>query len=200
MLFTLIVLSESCKDNCDGNIEFDLPLQAYGIKDTLQIGDTIRIRLEIPESMPERYSKVYYDFIDYNFKLITYILRIDTLPVITASKNHFDWITTIGESHYNGDVFTVNPVYSEGGYYYEILMIARQKGLFEFGMNSVFSNRFPLKKLNGPCSENSVKIYVKLVNDNNNNYEFLQLSPEPVYQNLSRERFESYAGFCVFVR
>ncbi len=189
-----------CKDNCTGNLQFDLPVQAYGIKDTLYMGDTLRVKLEIPDKLAERYSGNEYDFIDYNFRLITYIGRIDTLPTGTDSKGTFDWTTLQGQSKYLGNVFLVKPNYSNHVYHYEILITPKRKGLFVFGMNSDFGNTSPLEKLDGPCSKEPVAVFMKLENDTNTNFEFLKLSPEPVYQNLNRQRFDEFAGFCFFVR
>ena len=159
-LFILIFLSisiNSCNpfdnDDCgNAGLQFNLPLQAYGIKDTLYLGDTIRIQLDIPDRMPERRSGILYDFIDYNFKLITYMVKIDSLPINGNSASTFDWIILEGESKYVGGVYLVLPDYYDHVYHYEVLIIAKQKGLFNFGMNSDGGGYTPLKKLDGPCS------------------------------------------------
>ena len=191
----------ACKDDCSsGNLQFDLPVQAYGIKDTLYLGDTIRIKLAIPDRLAERNSDVEYDFDDYSFNLITYIERIDTSPVKSNTKIAFDWITQQGESQYFSDVFLIFPTYSDHTYFYEVLIIPKQKGLYIFGMNSDFSRASPLKKLDGPCSRNSVEVYMKLENETNVNFEFLKHSPDPIYVNLDRKRFDEFAGFCFYVR
>lgn len=203
-LFVTLLVSLSscngCKDDCTGSLQFDLPLQAYGIKDTLYLGDTLRVKLAIPDKLTERFSGREYDFVDYNFKLVTYIGRIDTLPTGTDSKGTFDWTTLQGESQYFGNVFIVHLSYSDHTYHYEVLITPKRKGLFIFGMNSDFGNTSPLEKLDGPCSKEPVEVFMKLENDTNTNFEFLQLSPEPVYKNLNRQRFDEFAGFCFFVR
>ncbi len=191
----------SCKDDCSsGNLQFDLPIQAYGIKDTLYLGDTIRIKLDIPNKLAERGSGVVYDFIDYNFQLITYIERIDSLPITSNTIIAFDWITLQGESKYLSSVFLIYPTYTDHVYHYEVLITAKQKGLYIFGMNSTFSRISPLEELEGPCSKNTVHVYMKLENDQNVNFEFLKQSSDPVYVNLDRKRFDEFAGFCFYVR
>jgi len=189
-----------CKDNCTGNLQFNLPLQAYGIKDTLYLGDTLRVKLEIPDKLAERYSGNEYDFIDYNFKLVTYIVKVDSLPTTADSKGTFDWTTLEGESKYLGGVFLVTPYYSNHVYHYEVLISPKTKGLFVFGMNSDFLQLSPLEKLDGPCSKEPVEVFMKLENIANTNFEFLKLSPDPSQANTSKQRFEEYAGFCFFVR
>lgn len=207
LLFSLTALIFSfsacsgCKDDCSsGNLQFDLPVQAYGIKDTLYQGDTIRIKLAIPDQLPERNSGVMYDFVDYSFKLITYMVKIDSFPTTAYSQETFDWITLQGESQYIGDVFLVFPAFSNNTYNYEVLIIPRQKGLYAFGMNSDFNRTNPLKELEGPCSKNAVEAYMKLENDTNVNYEFLKQSPDPIQANIDRKRFDEFAGFCFYVR
>ena len=157
---------DSCKDKCtEGPLEFDLPLQAYGIKDTLNIGGTIRIRLAILDQLPERSSGYLYDFMNYNFQLTTYMARLDTLPIGTDSKETFNWTTVEGESKYSGGLFVVSPNYSNNTYQYEILITPKKKGLFEFGMSSSFDRYFPLAKLDGPCTKHPVAVYPKLENE-----------------------------------
>jgi hypothetical protein len=192
-----------CKKDCGNgsNLEFDLPLKAYGSEDTLNIGDTIRIRLDIPDKIPERTSGYVYDFIDYEFKLITYVVQINLSPVGTDSKSTFDWVTIEGKSEYFNNCFIVKPTYLNNLYQYEVLIIPKQKGLFNFGMNSIANNRInPLAKLDGPCSKRPVVAYMKLVNDTNVNFEFLKQSPDLVQSKIDRKRFDEYAGFCFYVR
>lgn len=191
----------ACKNNdCSGVLQFDLPLQAYGIKDTLYLGDTLRIKLEMPEQLAERNSGSIYNFVDYNFKLITYIVKIDSLPITAKSKDTFEWITLIGESKYIGDVFLVSPTYTNNTYKYEVLITPQKRGLYVFGMNSDFSRVSPLERLDGPCSKNPVEVYLELVNNTNVNFEFLKHSPDPSQANTDRQRFDEYAGFCFYVQ
>ncbi len=141
-----------------------------------------------------------YDFINYNFQLITYIEKIDTVPIATNSTETFDWNTTEGESKSAGGAFLVVPIYSNHTYHYEVLITPKRKGLFVFGMNSDANRARPLEKLDGPCSNKPMQVYLKLENDPNTNFEFLKFSPEPVYVNLDRKRFDDFAGFCFFVK
>ena len=188
------------KDDCPGSLQFYLPLQAYGIKDTLKLGDTLRVRLDIPDKLNEINSSNVYDFINYNFKLITYIVKIDSLPITADPADNFDWITEQGESQLKTDIFLVIPQYKNNVYQYEVAIIPRHKGLFVFGMNSVADRASPLENLTGPCSKKPVHVYMKLENDSNVNFEFLKLSPDPSQANTDRQRFDEYAGFCFFVR
>jgi hypothetical protein len=204
-LLTSLILSlcscSGCKDDCSsGSLQFDLPVQAYGIKDTLYLGDTIRIKLAIPDRLAERNSGVVYDFDDYSFNLIAYMVKIDSLPATAESSEYFDWTTVQGESQYVGDVFLVLPLFSDNAYDYEVVVTAKKKGLYVFGMNSDFSRAIPLKQLDGPCSGNRVEAYMKLVDDENVNFEFLKQSPDPSQANLDRKRFDEFAGFCFYVR
>lgn len=193
-------LLSACKKDCPSRLEFYLPLQAYGIKDTLYLGDTLRIRLDIPDNLAEINSGNTYDFVDYNFKLITYIEKIDTLPIGIDSDERFDWATVKGESISNGESFRVLPTYADHTYHYEVIITPKRKGLFIFGMNSIASRGNELQKLDGPCSERPVNVYPRLENDTNTNFEFLKFSPDPAYVNLDRERFDNFAGFCFFVK
>jgi hypothetical protein len=191
----------SCKDDCSsGSLQFNLPVQAYGIKDTLYLGDSIRIKLDIPDKLAERNSGNQYDFINYTFKLITYMVKIDSLPTTAQSNVTFDWITLQGESKYVNDVFLAFPTYSDHVYHYEVLIAPKQKGLYVFGMNSDFHRASPLEKLEGPCSKNEVEVYMKLEDDSNVNFEFLKQSPDVSQANTDRQRFDEYAGFCFYVR
>lgn len=191
----------SCKDDCNsGSLQFDLPLQVFGLKDTLTTGDTIRIKLNIPDQLAERNSAVVYDFVNYTFKLVTYMVKIDSLPTTAYSQETFNWITLQGESKYVGDVFLVLPTYSDQAYHYEVLIVPKQKGLYVYGMNSDFSRASPLEKLDGPCSKNAVQAYMKLENETNVNFDFLKQSPDPAQANIDRQRFDEFAGFCFYVK
>ncbi len=189
---------DDCK--CPNPIEFDLPLEVYGLQDTLSLGDTLRIKLEIPDRLAEQNSGVLYEFIDYDFMLKSNIDKIDTLPVGLGTIEYFDWTTTIGESKYDGGVFFVVPLYENHTYHYEVLITPKQKGLFLFAMGSISSRLHPLEKPEGPCSKYTVQVYPKLENETNVNFEFLQNSPEPLYANLDRKRFDEFAGFCFYVK
>ncbi len=203
--FSILILSPLIRCNdCTGSLQFDLPLQVYGLKDTLSLGDTIRVKLEIPEKLIEKFSGRTYDFINYDFKLINSIGRIDTFPTGSDSNGLANWITLQGESKLSGgpdlNVFLVLPSYTNNVYNYEVLIIPKQRGLFVSGMNTDAYQANPLKKLKGPCSKEPVQVYVKLVNVGNNNYEFMKLSPAPEIVNVSKNQFEEAAGFCFFVR
>lgn len=191
---------EGSKNDCPDSLDFYLPLHAYGIKDTLYLGDTLRIRLDIPDKLAEINSGYVYDFVDYDFKLITYIEKIDTLPITANAPTIFNWTTLQGESISNGEVFRVLPIYSDHAYHYEVIITPKRKGLFLFGMNSIADRADKLEKLDGPCSNRPMNVYPRLENDTNSNFEFLKLSPESVYVNLDRERFDNFAGFCFFVK
>lgn len=198
----LLSLPACCPfDDCkcpENSLEFDLPLEVYGQKDTLSQGDTLRIKLEIPDRLDERNTDVGYEFIDYDFKLINYITRIDTLPLGFDDEVTFDWTVLVGDTV--GNVFFVMPSYDDHAYHYEVLITPKRKGLYVFGMNSDFSRLTPLEKPDGPCKRRPVAVYPKLVNETNVNFEFLQNSPEPIMANLDRKRFDEFAGFCFYVK
>lgn len=189
---------DDCK--CPNPIEFDLPLEVYGQKDTLSLGDTLRIKLEIPDRLAERNSGVVYEFIDYNFMLISYIPKIDSLPIGLSAIEYFDWTTIVGESKYEYDVYFVVPSYDNHTYHYEALITPNRKGLFVFGMSSDFSRAIPLEKPEGPCSRYTVQVYPKLKNETNVNFEFLQNSPDSIQSSIDRKRFDEFAGFCFYVK
>lgn len=148
-----LVSCDGCKNDCPANLEFYLSLQAYGIKDTLHLGDTLRIRLDISDKLAEINSGNTYDFIDYNFKLITYMVKIDSLPTISGI---FNWTTIEGESISNGEIFRVLPLYSDHTYHYKVIITPKRKGLFVFGMNSTADRADKLEELDGPCSNRPV--------------------------------------------
>jgi hypothetical protein len=206
LLIGLTILITSCNgcknDNCkSGNIQFNIPVQVYGIKDTLSLDDTLRIKIEVPEHLAERNTGITYDFIDYNFKLITYMVKIDTSHSRITYKGDFDWVTLKGQSIYSSTgEYTVNPEYQNNKYSYEVLVVPKKKGLYSFGMNSVFFRASRLQQLEGPCSENEVEIYTKLINDTNVNFEFLKNSPDPSQASIDWQRFEDFAGFCFYVK
>jgi len=201
LAFFLTCSCSRCFEDCgNGALEFDLPLKVYGVKDTIGLGDTLRIRLDVPDRLVERSNGELYSFIDYDFELISYIGRVDSMPTVADTKLYFNWIDAEGESTYFGGVYIISPKYHDNTYQYEALIIPKQKGLYVFGMNSDFSRASPLAKLDGPCSKRPVYVYMKLENLMDVNFEFLQYSPEPVYINLDRKRFDEFAGFCFYVR
>jgi hypothetical protein len=191
---------DSRYDCSSGNLQFNLPIQVFGLKDTMNIGDTLRVRLDIPDRLVERNLGVEYDFIDYNFKLISFIGKIDTTPIGTDSKGTFNWEIIEGDATYVGGVFLMFPVYKNNTYSYEVLIKPKKKGLFVFGLQSDAWRLNPLKKLDGPCSGNVVYVYARVTNVTDTNYEFLQFSPDSYYLKESRQEFDDAAGFCFFVR
>lgn len=203
LLLLLLLSFSNCKpsdvDCSTGNLQFDLPVQVIGLKDTLQIGDTLRIKLEIPDRMPERRSGIEYDFVDYEFMLSTTILRMDTSYVVPA-PNHFDFEALIGEvSYINGSQF-IKTSYKNHIYTFEAILIAKRKGLFVNSLISESTRHYPLKKLEGPCSKNVVYVYPKLALGIDNNYDFVKFSPSEPQANVDQQRFEEAAGFCFFVQ
>lgn len=203
LLIIAVLFLPGCDHKYDcssGGLYFNLPLDVFGLKDTLNIGDTLRVRLNIPDKLVERNLGVEYDFIDYNFKLITYIGKIDTLPTTAGTISAFNWTTTQGESVYVGGVFLVLPTYTDHVYQYEALIVPKVKGLYVFGMNSDASRLSPLEKVSGPCSGNVVRVYARVENETNTNYEFMKLSPDPSNSNFSLQQFNEAACCCFFVR
>jgi hypothetical protein len=201
ILLAFFLSCTNCKDDCSsGSLEFNLPCEVFGEADTLSINDTIRFKLTIPDKLAERVSGNEYDFVDYNFKLINYMVKLDTLEGVSVTGRDFDWITLRGSSQFASDLNFIIPEYADHTYHYEVLIIPKQQGLFVFGMNSIASRLQPLEKLNGPCSRNSVAVFMKLQGDEDVNFEFLKASLDPVQVKTDRQRFDDYAGFCFYVR
>jgi hypothetical protein len=102
--FVLVMICVRCDKDCANTHFFDLPLEVYGVSDTVSIGDTITIKINIPDKLREQETDTQYEFIDYDFKLVTYPVRLDSLPLSTATANSFNWFTITGESLYANDV------------------------------------------------------------------------------------------------
>lgn len=188
-------------DECGNTaLEFDLPLQVFGNKDTLNVDDTLTLALKIPDVLTERNRGFEYELIDYNFKLVNYVVKIDSMSTTSESARDFYWVVNKGLTQYVSGAFLVLPEYSNHVYEYEAKVIPKAKGLYVFGMNSDYSGGIPLEKVNGPCSNRAVEIFVKLEDDSNSNFEFLKLSPDPIQNNIDKKRFQEFAGFCFFVR
>lgn len=97
-------------------------------------------------------------------------------------------------------MYSVFPDYKDGRYRYEVKFSPKAKGLFSFCLASVFNSRFPLARISGPCSHNGVAVYSKLSGVDNPRYEYMKNSPAPGRANISRSRFDEFAGFCFYVR
>jgi hypothetical protein len=191
----------NCNKDCITSHYFELPIEAYGISDTLNINDTIRIKFTIPDKLKERDTQDFYDFVNYDFKLITVTIRLDSIPVSSVTESDFDWITIKGNSTFASNDYLVTPSYSNHEYQYEVRIIPKKKGLFEFSINSIAHDRInPLAKPNGRCSKGTFHVVMKLQNNIDVNYEFLQESTSSVYKKLDRKRFDEYAGICFYVR
>jgi hypothetical protein len=186
-------------NNCPDHLEFDLPIEAYGVSDTVSMNDTIRIKVTIPDKLYERVTNKRFQFTDYDFKLITYIVKHDTFPAEPVTESYFDWITQTGQSKFIAGGYSVIPSYHDNIYQYEVRIIPRKSGLFEFGMNSLFDTS-QLDEPDGPCSEKPVNVYMKLQNSIDVNYEFLQKSTSPAVRKTKRKQFDEYAGICFYVR
>lgn len=200
--FALLLGCNACNKDCEsGNLEFDLPLQVEGFRDTLHLGDSLLVRFSIPDKLPDRRFGDVYEFNDYNFLLKTYIGKIDTVPTGTETNVYFDWKNVKGTTNYVGGTHLIFPVFEGNSYHYEAIIKPREKGLFVFGMNSSKSRLNPLKDVTGgPCSRNSVFLFMKLTNTEDPNFEFLKQSPDQVQANIGRKRFDEFAGFCFYVK
>jgi hypothetical protein len=207
IIFSVLMTLCGCfgcdKNDCKSdNLQFEIPVQAYGLKDTLQLGDTIRIKFEMPDQLTERNSGVSYKFVNYEFYLINYIEKIDSLPLDVFATSNFIWTPLQGAIEYDYGAYLMGPAYRDGIYYYEVEIIVKKKGLFALGMNSTAWHRKPLAKVEGPCSDLPMYVYPRLINVDakDTNFEFLQHSPEPTYVNMNRQRFDDAAGFCFYVK
>ena len=133
---------------------------------------------------------------------IAYISDIHTNPVIIYNPDvHFNWAALNGFIENSGEFYYVYPEYSNNRYIFELRAITKARGLYAFGINSIFGNTSPLEKLdNGPCSRRPVGVYTKLTDETNNNFEFMKNSPDPSQSQLDYTRFQEFAGFCFYVK
>jgi hypothetical protein len=198
--FVLALICVRCDKDCANTHFFDLPLKVYGISDTVSIGDTITIKINIPDKLREQETDTQYEFIDYDFKLVTYPVRLDSLPLSTATANSFNWFTITGESLYANDEYLISPTLINHEYIYEAKIVPKKKGLFLFSIFSFSNNRIPLSKPNGPCKKGVFHVAMKFQNNVDANFHFLQESLEPAYQKTTRKVFDENAGFCFYVR
>jgi hypothetical protein len=206
LLFALLPLLFTACDpydtgvTCRGQLEFHLPLEVVGLKDTLQIGDTLIFRLAFPDQLNEHRSGVAYDFLDYDFRLSTLLGRIDSLPISAATKDYFDFFVVKGEATYASGSYYIRPEYTDGFYEFEAFYVAKRAGLFGNSTISNYDRHRPLKKLEGPCCKDVVYILPEYVSIHSDNYDFMKFSPSDAQANVDRQRFEEAAGFCFFVR
>jgi hypothetical protein len=191
----------NCNKDCGTSHYFELPIYVSGVSDTVRLNDTIRVKVIIPERLRERDSEDFYDFINYDFKLITGIVRLDSVPVSPVTETDFDWITLKGQSIFDTDLYTVHPENTNQEYQYEVFIIPKKKGLFEFSMNSIASYRInPLATPIGRCSKGDYNVVMELQDSVDVNFEFLQESSSSTYMKLDRKRFDEFAGCCFYVR
>ncbi len=97
IISSILLLLYSCKapNYCQKSYNFNIPIK-INIQDTLHIGDTIWISLDMPNQVLDRTTGEYIDWTNFELFFSTGFSRIDT-PSITSGDTDFDLVQDIGK-------------------------------------------------------------------------------------------------------
>jgi hypothetical protein len=195
----IVLCLYNCQKECGSRV-YELPIEYYGVKDTLDIGDTIHLKISIPDRLLAQGTDDWYEFDDYDFRIESVLSRLDTIMFDQlVGKDYFEWVTVVGRT-LPTELPRLVPDYDGKQYLYEAYLVTKRGGLFELAISSFHNTRFPLPQPEGRCKKGGVNVTMKILNIVDSNFEFLQMSEVEGYRKTKKEVFEDYAGVCFYVR
>lgn len=208
----LVNIFSSCNRPKEEYIEmkFEIPLTVTPIKDTINIGDTLTLETNFPDSVKEVKSGRYYKLQNFDFKTTISFLKLTSTSLFLAEQpgNTSDYaivplegtIKNISESFAD-----LAFKYSNGIYSAKVLLIPKAKGAFNIFIFSKYAGKNSyLDSLKLPVSSSGNKQIPFLtdvhyvINNGNTNYELLKQHSKlgsvvnPTPENTRQEKLSAF--------
>lgn len=196
----------SCKDkNCPDHLFYRIPYSLSPIKDTFNVGDTLRLEMNFRDELIDEIGNVKNIFLDYDFRIELQCGRIDSDPPLSNTSDCIDIRTIVGRDssvllpQSGVSFYKIIPEYSNKTYTFKCELVLKEKGLLYFGIVPFNTNADPFE-ISGECDHLPITIGSKLDNEAENNYHMLQWAANPVYHTFDEKRFSDYGGYCFVVK
>lgn len=204
-IFIAIVISLAlvhCRERCPENLYYELDTFFTPVKDTFEIGDTIRLRISFPDQLIDKYAGIRGNFVDYDFQMSIAMDRIDVYPLESGSIQYLEPLSIEkGEVQNPGPNFVGSYgavlVYENHRYEFDAQFIIKQKGMFLLAMGLPFWNDYYVES---ECGRRFANIRPVMNQRGDNNYYMLKYSPASVYQNATKEYFDEGGAYCYYVK
>jgi hypothetical protein len=208
-LLSLFSGCDGCKV-CQKNFTFELPLTLTPSKSEYKVGDTIIISSKFSKDMIDALTHEQVRVENYDFGVRMYIGRHDTKPSQVANT-YFDVKALIGEI--DAQYFQVSDSTLLGGipvthqlkynqlpneYSLQLRLLAKRKGLYSIFFGSRLSNTDAGLLKN--CGTGIDFLRFNLNKKSNNNYEFLQTSPDDNIKKIGKEEFDRDGYYTFYVK
>lgn len=187
-----------CKDKgCPDYLLYKIPLTLTPACDTFQLGDTIWIKLDFDHTLIDMNGGIANTFSNYDFRLEWQGDKISVTPLDAHAVAYFLPVHVLGATEPVGlpssgvSFYKVFPEYDGQFYRFECGFVLRDTGTFVVALH-------PYKPVSGydrqegwDCPRTSFVLDTRINSGDpdENNFHLLKTSPEPVYQNMTRERF-----------
>lgn len=213
--YTLILFlfaAGTCDKNCNGapsRYEFVIPVSLTPTLDTFRVGDTIKISSVFSKDVYERNTDKIYSLVDFDFRPITRIVRIDTsvsydalddFEIIVANEyNYYRFDASDGTQIFEGEYSYDDSI----GYHlkYDIVMLSQgtywvsHQPAIEFNRMVDFPGKCDLSGVAGVGELNE--------NSDDNNIHLFETSPDPHFSEWRlqkpQERFYDGASYAFVV-
>lgn len=209
---TCVFLAIGCDENCiepySTRYVFDLPVSLTPARDTFRVGDTITVESVFSDQVLERNLQQRLPLVDWKFYPRTNINKIDDNPakdglpffevLLAEAPNYYLREYSSGTSGLSGAY-----EYNEGNYSLKFKLIPQMPGLFHMENGSALYPQNEWQEFPGRCKKNSSEAFVNMNNGADNNIQYLELSPDPHYNNWilikPEDRFHKFGGYCFVV-
>jgi len=211
LLFIVIAISTlaSCDKDCDrpdvSIYEFVLPFELSPAKEVYNIGDTITISANIPNSIYERKTNQNFILENTKFYLTAYIYDMDTNIIDYSDINRF---IIIFEELVDGQIFTYSDghssilsqfKYANNTYKYSIKIVCKSKGLFVlFQGTNIYTFGEDRLMFAKQCDNTKIDAKVYMNNRGDNNLNLANSAKNEHYKKWveRKEKYLDYGGYC----
>jgi len=213
LFFSTVNIFSSCHKYKDENVDvtFEVPLNITPVKDTIQVGDTLTLEANFPDSIKEVTTGKYFKLANFDFKtrvwfekLVSDTLYISQQPGVISSFNFYPQSGNINNIGTTFASFVI--AYADAKYIARIKIIPKQAGIFNIGFYSLLMEKnIILDSVDlGPSDAGGKKIaYLKniwyTINNGNTNVDLLKqhsklvsTSTNPNQLNVQQEQKGTY--------
>ena len=197
-----VLLFCGCGDkNCRKDYTFQVPFTLTPALDTFRVGDTIRVRSEIPKLLEDKSTGELISIDGFDLLTRNVITKIDSNPrksaidcfephVIQGAFNTLQLVTTVTkEIKYEN----LGEIYS-----FDMLLILKKKGTFKF----IYYSAIPLYdevNITGRSCRETVNVHYYMNDGADNNFYLVQGSPDPEVAAITLETHKDGGEYAFVV-
>jgi hypothetical protein len=187
-------------DDCPVELLYELPFSLLNPSDTISVGDTLWYESKFDNILIDKNGNIGNNFRDYDFTfLFSYVIKIDStieqgggfnLEII--QQEGFLKKFTYSDGY---EVYDLNYQSDSNGHLLRYGVVWNVPGLYTIQIGYLDTE----KKVKTNCTSHAV-IWHFLLNETDTNFEMLQSSPIPFWQNYKRSNWDRFASYCVYVK